>query len=426
MRNIKATLLLGSMTTALVFLVALGGWITPIEEAWKEILHFAPNHAEATEFVQGVVILFFAFMTVKIGIAVNTGRERFLLALFTAILMISGSLALALYHFFWSPFSAEIALGISYLLVAFFLRTASGSRQPQLRRLFGQRLHRHTLRRLVDSNMSLKFLGDLKNGSILVCSLNNHGELMESLSAEEHVEMTNLYLQVASDFLVDVGGYLEECSGESIRVIFGVPLPLEGAMSHGAKATRAALDLVKRLDELNRECDARWQQRLDFRIGIHSGEMVAAIYGGTRLSQYSVAGPVVDFARYLCAACMNYGCRILVGPNTYEMAEATAEFRPIDLLQRQGIRRRVELYEVLAPKNSLSIERERSRDLFWQGVIFFRAQEWDKAVAAFTAARIFGISDKVLDLYLERIDRARRGDHQLTPEQAILTQSIPR
>ena len=398
--------------------------MAPMEEVWKAMMHFIPGRAEASELAQGVVVFFFAFAAVRIGLEVNTRRERFLLVLFTAVLMVSGSLVLALYHFFWNPFPAELALGLSYLMVIVFLRTASGSRQPELRRLFGQRLHRQIVKRLVDGEMSLKFLGELKNGSILVCALNNHGELMESLSPEAYVEMTNLYLKVASDFLVDVGGYLEECSGESIRVVFGAPLPLEGAMNHGAKAIRAALDLSKRLDELNRECDARWQQRLDFRIGIHSGEMIAAIYGGTRLSQYSVAGPVVEFARYLCAACMNYGCRILVGPHTYEMAEATAEFRPIDLLQRQGIRRRVELYEVLASKNTLSMERERSRDLFWQGVIFFRAKEWDKAVAAFTSARIFGIPDVVLDLYLERVDRARRGDHQLTPEQSILTESL--
>ncbi len=399
-----------------VLLVVVGGWMTPIQEAWKGMLPITPADAGSSalaHIVQGVFVFLLAFMTVGVGLEMSTHKGRFFLALFTGVLMISGSLVLALYHFFWNPFPAELALGLSYLMVIFFLRTTLGSRQPRLRHLFGGRLQPQVIRKLVDGETSLSFLGELKYGSILVCALNNHAELMELLTPEAYVAMTNLYLQVATNFLVDVGGYLEECSGESIRVLFGVPLPLEGAMNHGAKAVRAALDLAKRLDELNGQCDARWQQRLDFRIGIHSGEMIAALYGGPRLSQYGVAGPVVEFARYLCATCINYGCRILVGPTTYEMAENSAEFRPIDLLQRQGIHRHVELYEVLAPKNNLSMERERSRDLFWQGVLFFRTQEWDKAVEAFTAARIFGIPDGALDLYLERIDRARRGDQQL-------------
>lgn len=278
-----------------------------------------------------------------------------------------------------------------------------------LRRVFGERLHRHVIRKIDNKEISAQFLGKLKHGSILVCVLNNHAELMEALAPQAYVAMTNLYLQVASNFLVDVGAYLEQCSGESLCALFGVPLPPHGPINHATKAIRAALDLEKRLDELNVQCDARWQQRLDYRIVIHSGEMITALYGGSRLSQYSVAGPVVEFAYYLCAACRNYGCRILVGSNTYEMAETSAEFRPIDLLERQWGARSIELYEVLGLKNNLSLERERSRNLFWQAVMCFRSQEWDKAVELFVAARILGIPDKALDLYLERIDRVRRG-----------------
>ncbi len=423
MRNFKATLLLGILTSVAIFLAVTGGFFLPLDALWKGLLRFTPNDPAATELFQALLIFFFAFSMTGVGIALHEKRERFLLALLTAVLMLSGSFVLALYHFFLSPFPAEAALGVAYSLVFLYLRTASGARQPLLRRLFGERLHRPLFKKLVEGEMPLTFLGELKEGTLLVCALNNHLELMAALKPEEYVAITNLYLQTASDFLVDVGGYLEECSGETLRVVFGVPLPLEGPINHGEKAARAALDLSLRLDELNRQCDARWQQRLDFCIGIASGEMVAASYGSRHWSQYSVAGPMVELARYLCAACRTYGCRILVGPSTYLLAEKAIEFRPIDLLRRKGIRRSAELYEVLALRDTLSAERERSRDLFWKGVIFFREKKWDKAVAALTAARILGIPDKVLDLYLERIDRARRGDDELSPDQLILSES---
>jgi hypothetical protein len=103
---------------------------------------------------------------------------------------------------------------------------------------------------------------------------------------------------------------------------------------------------------------------------------------------------------------------------------ATVEGRPIDLLQRAGSRRRVELFEFIALKNSLSAERERSRDLYWKGVIHFRERKWEEAIRAFSSARIAGIPDKVLDHYLERVERARRGEDEPTPEQAILAESV--
>ena len=247
---------------------------------------------------------------------------------------------------------------------------------------------------------------------------------MEVLRPSDYVALMNLYLRTASDFLVDVGGYLDECSGESIRVVFGAPLPVDGAPNHASKAAVASIDLVSRLEELNRECDRRWQKRLDFRVGVNSGSMIAAAFGGARIGRYSVSGPVVEFARHLSAACAQYGCRILSGPLTYEMASESVEGRPIDLLQRSGSRRRVELYEFLAPKHSLSPERERSRDQFWKGVILFRERKWEEAIKVFSSARIPGIPDKVLDHYLERVERARRGEDEPTPEQALLAEAV--
>ena len=424
MRNFKVALLLGVFSGAIVWMMLLTGCFLPLELTWKKFFPFSlikPGESE------GLLIFFLClipFLTIWVNIHLSLRKERLLLFFLTALLLGTGGLVLGLYHFELPPFSAIAALVLGYLFSLGFLKTPVGSRYPRLQLLFGERLNRSLLRKLVNGETAIAFLGERKEGSLLICSLNNNAELMELLKPEDYVAMTNLYLQIASDFLVEVGGYLEECSGDSLRVIFGIPLPMSGVLNHGAKATRAAYDLMLRLDELNYQCDVRWQQRLDVRIGINSGEMIAGRFGGTRLNHYSVAGPVVEFASYLSAACHNYGCRMLVGPVTYAMAESTIEFRPIDLLQRKGLRRRVELYEALAPKQALSVERERSRNLFWRGVIFFREQEWDKAVEAFTTARIAGISDKALDLYLERIDRARRGGNELTPEQVVLTEAL--
>jgi len=368
--------------------------------------------------------LFLTLATVWVSLRCERRLEMILLSLAAILLLFGGSLVAALYGTLLDPLPGIMAIVVGGLSVLLFQQTAMGSREPVLRRLFGQRLRRQSFRKLVDSALPVDFPGEMHEASLLVCIVHNHVELMEAMTPSDYVALVNLYLREASDFLVDLGGYLDECSGESIRVIFGAPLPVEGAANHAAKAARASIDLVSRLEELNRECDARWQKRLDFRIGVNSGPMIAAAFGGSRAGRYSVSGPVVEFARHLSAACAQYGCRILSGPLTYEMASESVEGRPIDLLQRAGNRRRVEIYEFLAPKNSLSAERERSRDLFWKGVILFRERKWEESISAFSSARIPGIPDKALDHYLERVERARRGDDEPTPEQALLAEAV--
>jgi adenylate cyclase len=331
--------------------------------------------------------------------------------------LITGSWTLALYGIFYSPFPGAFAILASFLIGLAYGRSGSGSRKKSMEGLFGQRVSRNAFNRLVNSDVSMEFPGTLEEGTVVVCEVQNHKELMELLAPEQYAAMTNLYLQLASDYLVEVGGYLDECTGESLRVVFGTPLADE---KHASRACRAAIDLLSRLENLNRECDATWQRRFDFRIGINSGEMIGAKYGGSRLASFSVAGPAVEFARRLCAACATYGCRILVGPETFEQAAETFEARPIEVLKAMGERRRIELYEILAPKHDLSPERERSRDHFWRGVIYFREKQWEKAAQEFANARITGIPDAALDFYIQRVERSRRGGEDVTKDQMAL------
>ena len=125
-------------------------------------------------------------------------------------------------------------------------------------------------------------------------------------------------------------------------------------------------------------------------------------------------------AHRLCASCSTYGTRILIGPDTYNPAAETIEVRPIEIFKAASQRRRIEIYEILTPKNSLSPERERSRDHFWTGVLHYRERQWDKAVEEFTKARIPGIPDEALDFYLRRIEQARRKEGESHRDSAPL------
>jgi len=422
MRQIKTFLVLSVVALAVMTLVLSTGALASVALLWKNFIHATalPSSSRAFPIVIAVILL-----PGLVWVALrSTLRGASLIAVTAGLLLLGASLVATLYGTHLDPIPGVLALILAISAVLIFRQTLEGSREAILRRLFGQRLRPAIFGSLVDGQLPVDFPGELHEASVIVCTIHNHVELMEVLRPADYVALMNLYLRTASDFLVDVGGYLDECSGESIRVVFGAPLPVEGAANHASKAAVASIDLVSRLEELNRECDRRWQKRLDFRVGVNSGSMIAAAFGGARIGRYSVSGPAVEFARHLSAACAQYGCRILSGPLTYEMASDSVEGRPIDLLQRAGTRRRVELYEFLAPKLSLSPERERSRDQFWKGVILFRERKWEEAIKAFSTARIPGIPDKVLDHYLERVERARRGEDEPTPEQALLAEAV--
>jgi adenylate cyclase len=241
---------------------------------------------------------------------------------------------------------------------------------------------------------------------VLVCEIFNHDELMASLPVADYVAMTNLFLQTASDFLVEKGGYLDECDGESLRIIFGAPLP---DLQHATTASEAALELFRRLDNLNRECDAKWHKMFDHRIGINSGDIVTAAYGSQRLATYSVAGEPVEFARRLCAANTVYGSRILLGSRTYNFAANDIEVRPMEIVRGRDHGLCEEIYELLERKGALSPEEMERRDRFWKGIIYFRENRWDEALSEFQAVLDTNEADLPAQFYVRRIEHMRTG-----------------
>lgn len=420
MRHFKATLLIGTASALIVLVLAATGWITTTPDiVLKKALGLGakvPSMTGASHWAQIVAFVFFAFGIAWAVVDITRAALKAVVASAAVFLLLSFSVVVSLYGTYFSPFPSVFAVVFSYVIAMLWGRTGEGSRKKAIERLFSQRVSRADFSRLLNGDIPSAFPGHLVEGTIIVCEIQNHNELMGLMAPEDHASMTNLYLQTASDYLVETGGYLDECTGESLRVVFGAPVPDE---NHAAKACRAAIDLLARLDILNKECDSTWQRRFDFRVGINSGEMIAASYGGVRLANYSVAGTPVEFARRLCAACGTYGCRTLIGPETFEMASETFEARPIETLKGSGQRRHVELYEILSAKNALSPERERSRDHFWRGVLYYREKRWDKAVEEFQQARITGIPDAALDFYIRRVERARKGTEDQR-EQALL------
>jgi adenylate cyclase len=308
---------------------------------------------------------------------------------------------------YFSPFAGITAIIAAAAAAFTYSQTAAGRRKRTVQQLLGDRVSKGTFQRIVDGNAPLKFDGELREATVLVCEIFNHEELLATLRTDNYVAMTNSFLQNAADFLVDAGAYLDECDGENLRVIFGAPLP---DSAHAASACEAALELSVRLEGVNRECMATWGKAFDFRIGINSGEVIVAAYGSRRLGALSVSGEPVEFARRLCTANSIYGTRTLIGARTFGLAEEAIEVRPMELIQRKpDDTGREEVYELITRKDQLSEPQRARRDLYWKGVVYFREQLFDRALSTFHETREKYGADGAVDFYIRRIEQMQRG-----------------
>ena len=213
------------------------------------------------------------------------------------------------------------------------------------------------------------------------------------------------FFQIGSQVLKDAGGVLTEGDGEHLVAVFGAVL---ADPDHAAQAALAALTLRERLEAFDQACRERWNVAFDYGVAVHSG-MVSV---GALENRFFVTGEPLEFCRRLCLANRGYGTRILAGPQAVELSRGAVEVRPVELIWNCAGPIREEIYELMAPKDGLSVEQRARREVFWKGVILWRRKQWQAAAAQFEIVlRDTEAGDALARFYLARA--ARGGEENL-------------
>ncbi|MCX6977385.1 MAG: hypothetical protein NTX04_05465 [Verrucomicrobia bacterium] len=411
MRYFKVTLLFGSAIALLVIALDQLRLFHPLDLSLTTFLDKIPPPKSTHPFQYPLLFL------CSLGIAWTTidiqrrTHQAFvviavLLQIFTAVWVFD------LYNSFFSPFPLALTVIATFFTTLFFTHTPTGHRKHRLTELLGNRVSQKTFLSLLNSNLPLHLTGQPANISIVICEVVNLQELEATLSPENFVSITHSFQKNASDFLVLSGGYLDASDAQSVRVIFGSPLP---DSTHPITASLAAWALAKHLDEVNRQCLSIWKRSFDFRIAIHSGKSVVSAYSTPLLSSLSISGEALEFTRHLVTANRTYGSRILLSNPTFDLAESSIETRSLDRFQRSPHSSPEEIYELLGPKNTLSPDALERLNLFRKAINATRETRWDDAAALFASAKNPHAPDLPTEFYLRRIAQLRQGIPALPP-----------
>lgn len=91
-------------------------------------------------------------------------------------------------------------------------------------------------------------------------------------------------------------GVIEQFMGDGAMIIFGLPEPKPDDAARALAAARQLLDI---LGDWNLDLEAAGQEPVRLRIGLHYGPVIAALLGGERQGQITVAGDTVNVASRL-------------------------------------------------------------------------------------------------------------------------------
>src|SRR5438105_4553158 len=149
--------------------------------------------------------------------------------------------------------------------------------------------------------------------------------LADRLDPERLRTVLDSYFAAMAGAVDSWGGTVEKFIGDAVMAVFGVPAVRE---DDAERALSAAMEMMERLEELNKELQARHGLTLRMRIGVNTGEVVTGTPSNS--SQRLVSGDPVNVAARLQAEAEPDA--ILAGERTYLSARHSFRFGgPMDL-----------------------------------------------------------------------------------------------
>ncbi len=174
-----------------------------------------------------------------------------------------------------------------------------------LRDLFGRYLSEGVAKSVLAQDEQLNLGGQEVVVTVLFCDLKDYTTISERLSPLQMVSMLNEYLGVMNSIIDQHHGCVIEFLGDGILAVFGAP---QAFPDHAEKAVRCAMAMRDALDSLNSQwrndgLASRWNklgvENIEFRIGLHTGTVVAGNLGSKTRMKYAVIGDTVNVASRL-------------------------------------------------------------------------------------------------------------------------------
>jgi class 3 adenylate cyclase/tetratricopeptide (TPR) repeat protein len=156
-----------------------------------------------------------------------------------------------------------------------------------------------------------------KTVTIVFADVTGSTGLGEQLDPESLRGVMQRYFEEMQGALERHGGTVEKFIGDAIMAVFGIPRVHE---DDAVRAVRAAAEMRERLGALNEELERDWGVRLEMRIGLNSGEVVAGDPAG---GQSFATGDTVNVAARLEQAAEPG--EILLGEATYALVRDAVE-----------------------------------------------------------------------------------------------------
>lgn len=368
-----------------------------------------PNYGFAFEFFAAVIL-----GLLVIAFAPKFGPVTLVVvgALFASVLIGVSWFYYAHYRLlldFTYPLLSTTAIYLT-LIFASFVREQAQRRQ--IRSAFGQYLSPVLVEQLAQSPEKLVLGGEEREMTIMFSDVRGFTTISETYKHDPQglTRLMNRFLTPLTNAIIARKGYIDKYMGDAIMAFWNAPL---ADSEHQVNACSAAVDMLERIDELNRQREQEAADGghvyipLNVGIGLNTGIGVVGNMGSDLKFNYSVLGDSVNLASRLEGQSKEYGFPIIVGSTTALAAKDRFAILELDFVMVKGKKEPEVIYAIAGREDVMhSGQFQRLRNLTIEMLACYRSRDWDGALAAIERGRKSDEAhalEKLYNLYEARI-----------------------
>jgi len=280
---------------------------------------------------------------------------------------------------------------------------------------FANYLAPEVVAQIAENPEQLKLGGENFDITAFFSDVQGFSTISQALTATQLVELLNVYLTEMCDIIIEYKGTVDKFEGDAIIAFFGAPIAYS---DHASRACLATIAMQERLDILRPQFKETSGHNLFQRIGLNSGECVVGNMGSRNRFDYTMMGDNVNLAARLESSAKQYAVYSQISESTYQGAKNDVEARELDRTIVVGRSEPVTVYELLSRKDELDAIRGKMRDLYHEGLAYYREQKWEQAIEKFNAA-IAAVPDKgdpTSKIMIERCESILHGEVEIAKD----------
>jgi adenylate cyclase len=230
----------------------------------------------------------------------------------------------------------------SFVGVNLYCIASERSEKKEITKTFGRYISPPVVEKILAAleKGDLKLGGDETEVTVAFADVRGFTRMTERIGPDELVRLLNRYLSIIIRAVLKYDGMVNKFGGDSIMAVWNAPTPCE---DHALKAVMAAVEAQREIDDM--QASDPDLPRIDFGIGINTGDAVAGNLGSENRFEYSVIGDPVNIAARLTAVAE--GGKVWVGSGTYELVNSRAKVKELEPLFLKGKSEAVSAFEVI-------------------------------------------------------------------------------